>query len=240
VPDKETSEPIACFLAAIEAMEEDLPARPVSIRGVISFADARRMGAGSPVPPGEVDLAIFSPPYPNNIDYTEVYKLEAWFLGLIASKGEFSAQRRRTIRSHGSLTWGDSYAYEDSPMSDDMADLLEPLLSAVPVNGRYERSRRQVISGYADDMFVVLKHLYSALRPGGDLVFAVGNSLHGHDGDRFVIASDLVLASIASMVGFEIRRIEVARYPRRRRTPSEFLRESVVFAQKPAESGGCQ
>ncbi len=49
------------------------------------------------------DLAVFSPPYPNNIDYTEVYKLENWFLRLIDSQATFRAQRLRTVRSHPSV-----------------------------------------------------------------------------------------------------------------------------------------
>jgi DNA modification methylase len=31
----------------------------------------------------DFDLILTSPPYPNNIDYSEVYKLELWLLGFI-------------------------------------------------------------------------------------------------------------------------------------------------------------
>ncbi|HET8679813.1 MAG TPA: hypothetical protein VFM39_06805, partial [bacterium] len=47
-------------------------------------------------------IVLFSPPYLNNIDYTEVYKIESWLLGFLQSREEMLSQRRRTFRSHPS------------------------------------------------------------------------------------------------------------------------------------------
>lgn len=44
---------------------------------------------------GSHDLVFTSPPYPNNIDYTEVYKLELWLLGYVTSAKEFLDLRPR-------------------------------------------------------------------------------------------------------------------------------------------------
>lgn len=49
---------------------------------------------------GTVDLIFTSPPYPNNIDYNEVYKLEMWLLGHVETAASFLALRRMTFRSH--------------------------------------------------------------------------------------------------------------------------------------------
>ena len=117
VPDKQPADAIRTFLNAAERVEADLPRHrlPTSTRGKVLRGDIRDRGLGNV---GPFDLCVFSPPYPNNIDYTEVYKVEAWMLGLIDEQAAFSAQRRRTLRSHGSLRWEENYSYQ-SPRPDD-------------------------------------------------------------------------------------------------------------------------
>jgi hypothetical protein len=111
-------------------------------------------------------------------------------------------------------------------------ELAAPVNAAVP-DDRYAASRHEVVDGYLTDMCRVLVNLRMRLRPGAQLVCVVGNSLHGRNPDQYVIASDLLIAELARRIGFTVTRIEVARYPRRRRAESEFLRESVIFAQAP-------
>src|SRR6266566_3335855 len=50
-----------------------------------------------------IDLTLTSPPYPNNIDYSEVYKLELWLLGFVNDQEEFLQLRRSTFRSHPTI-----------------------------------------------------------------------------------------------------------------------------------------
>ena len=225
VRGKVPEDPHQAFTRRVAVIQEDLAgvaSRPLF--GSVQHGDIRDAQAPS-VP--AVDLVLFSPPYPNNIDYTEVYKLEAWFLGLVRNQQEFSLQRRRTLRSHGSLVWDDVYTYD----SQALTDLLSPLVAAVPAD-RYSRSRLQVIRGYADDMMGVLASCSALVRPGGHVVCVVGNSLHGRGDDAYVVASDLLIAQLAGLVGLEVSSIAVARRPRRRRTTSELMRESVVFLRK--------
>src|SRR4051794_16308479 len=68
---------------------------PVTVRE----GDGRTLlGAG--LGHSSVDLFVTSPPYPNNIDYSEVYKLELWVFGFVKSKSEFLQLRKSTLRSH--------------------------------------------------------------------------------------------------------------------------------------------
>lgn len=53
----------------------------------------------SNVDPG-VDLALFSPPYPNSFDYTDVYNVELWMLGYLDSTQGNRSLREQTLRSH--------------------------------------------------------------------------------------------------------------------------------------------
>lgn len=229
-PEKRPVEPLDHFRRLSQIICDDVPARHNNLDGSVARADIRSIDRAHESP---FDLVLFSPPYPNNIDYTEVYKLEAWMLGLIDSKESFRAQRRQTVRSHGSLDWGDHYSYKNGSEGREIEQLIAPICDSVPT-GRYERSRRQVVEGYVDDMYLVIRAAYDALKPGGALVFAVGNSVHDKDDNSYVIASDLLLARVAELVGFDIVALNVARYPRRRRTSSAFMRESIVYARKPA------
>jgi len=46
------------------------------------------------------DLAVFSPPYPNSFDYTDVYNIELWTLGYLKNSASNRALRRATLCSH--------------------------------------------------------------------------------------------------------------------------------------------
>ncbi|MDP0920002.1 hypothetical protein Q6272_33745, partial [Klebsiella pneumoniae] len=36
----------------------------------------------------QADLIVFSPPYPNSFDYTDIYNVELWVLGYIGSSAD--------------------------------------------------------------------------------------------------------------------------------------------------------
>ena len=183
-----------------------------------------------------IDLALFSPPYPNNIDYTEVYKLENWFLDLIGSSEEFRAQRLRTVRSHPSVVFPELYELSNNGHRAEVTRLLGPLLAAIP-SDRYRHQRRRMIAGYFEDMLATLKGLHQSLSSGGRVVYVVGNPAHGHGANSFVVASDIIMASLAQLVGFVVDEVVVARFPSRRNlssnnAPSAFIRESLVILRK--------
>jgi len=225
---------VAAFLARVEKTEADLPSAGINLSGAVALADARNEAELNDRSI-KADLFIFSPPYPNNIDYTEVYKLEAWLLGLYDDASGFSAQRRNTIRSHASLDFGEQPLSMSRADQEHIDDLLAPLLATVPEAGRYASARRRTIRGYAYDLFQTLKNLGLIAGDDARLVYVVGNSLHGgHDDRPVLIAADVLIARLAERAGFTIEKLAVARYPSRRRSQSKFLRESVVFARRDA------
>jgi DNA modification methylase len=231
VPGKERPEPIAAFLEQAHQVNEDMPAEGVRIRGDVILGDGRTLTPEGP-PENSIDLALFSPPYPNNIDYTEVYKLETWLLAFIEDNEQFAEQRMKTLYSHPSLLRPRTQPDENDGPDDGLPTCVEALLQAVP-DDRYSRARRSMISGYSKDMSQTLAVCHKALRPGGTLVYVVGNSLHGSGSSAFIIAADLIIADLGSSIGFDVESIEIARGLRRRRHNSPFLRESVVCLRKP-------
>lgn len=224
------------FARRIEMAACDLDSVPTfEGRAGVALGDGRRPEQHAATD-DRFDLALFSPPYPNNIDYTEVYKLENWFLDLIGSEDEFRAQRLRTVRSHPSVFFDDNYPLSRNGYAEDIERLLGPLIRAIPTD-QYRHQRRRLVAGYFEDMLRTLKGVYGLLREGGCAVYVVGNSAHGHGETGFVVASDIIMASLAELVGFTVESLRVARFPRRRRLPSEnapteFLRESVVILRR--------
>jgi hypothetical protein len=176
--------------------------------------------------PAEVagDVCLFSPPYPNNIDYTEVYKMEAWLLGLIPDQETFRRERLATVRSHASVLNPD----RDEDVPPELRVLLRPLISSLP-NDRYLASRRQTFLGYFHDMSDTLINLRGRLSKGADVVIVVGNSLHGSTARPLPVAADVLIAEIARYAGFSVRQIALARRPFRRTAASSWIRESVLF-----------
>lgn len=230
-PQKNRARPVKEFLRRAEQVEEDLPLERIRLDGAVHRGDGRSLDRLTRIRP--VDLVIFSPPYPNNIDYSEVYKIESWLLGFVTSKEEFANLRRSTVYSHPSIqrpvlrTASASHAAE-------IRSIVEPILEAVP-DDRYRTGRCLMIEGYAHDMYATLSAARRRLKPDGHLVYIVGNSVHGRGEAGFVIAADLVIAALAELAGLVVESLEIARGLRRRTASSRFLRESVVFCRRPLD-----
>ena len=205
---------------------------------------------------GKFDVVFYSPPYLNNIDYTEVYKIELWMCGFINDAQAFTALRHETMRSHPSIRFRQPVTYlEDAktnPALAQAAQTLEELIGAIPDDDSAHASkhmskerRTALFQGYFDDMYQALKHQKQVLRPGGWIFCVVGNSMHGAkkapgedvSESRVPVASDLIIALLAEAVGLEVQAIEVARLLTRnlkRETPGRHLRrESIVVMRKP-------
>ena len=85
--------------------------------GVVIQGDGRdvEMGQQGERIAGRVALMVYSPPYLNHIDYTEVYKTELSLLGFVRKQDEMLGLRQATMRSHSSVLF---------PGQDDEAKTL--------------------------------------------------------------------------------------------------------------------
>lgn len=231
VPDKNKINVMNEFLKRAEKIASDIdkPCEQSNL-GIVYLGDGRY--PQNVLPKNlRFDLIFFSPPYPNNIDYTEVYKLEAWFLDFINDEISFRNQRLRTLRSHTSLRFTDLlYAGQDG-YRENFNNIINPILDAIPRNKK-ESSRKSLIKGYFDDMLRTLENNKHLLSEDGYLVFVVGNSLHGTRGEYLLIGADLIIARLAEIVGLKVESFTIARHLKRRRLDSRFIRESVVFLKK--------
>jgi hypothetical protein len=189
---------------------------------------------------GSASFSIFSPPYLNCIDYSEIYKLELWLLEMINSPEEFRELRLGTLRSHPSIDFPErGFLNElDSPvveLIDRLSDFIERN-HAQPAIGR-------MVGHYFDDMYRVLVQQAWVLEPGSWMVCVVGNSTFSgrrieneerKEVWRIPLLTDLIIARLAEAVGLEDVQIWTARDLRARNARGAKARESAVVARKPA------
>jgi len=226
-----------------ELMARDVEEVKTSHRNATSvevFCGDGRVPATAGVAEATIDLIITSPPYPNNIDYNEVYKLELWLLGFATTADGFLDLRRQTFRSHPTCRPIDAeprYLDGFTKMVEDgpLADLLGVVSRRVRSMEREGfRGRSKVLLGYAYDTWLTLCSHRLILKPGGRAIYVVGNSLHGGPASRpYLIPTDLIFSRLARVVGLEVERVIVARPLSRRLTGNHFLRDSLVVLRKP-------
>lgn len=118
-----------------------------------------------------VDLAIFSPPYPNSFDYTDIYNLELWMLGYLRTKGENSTLRNQTLRSHVQIKRSFETLRNVSPQLDRAYDAL-----ATARGELWNRHIPEMVSSYFCDMASILVEIHSKLRQDGRIFVAIGSS----------------------------------------------------------------
>lgn len=178
------------------------------------------------------DLVVYSPPYLNNIDYSEVYKLELWLSGHIRTHQQFRELRLGSLRSHPSIKFPDTALVDDLPEDVWARRLRDSLLRSLPDN-RDRTWRVRLVRGYVDDMYQALSTQFTVARPGATVVCVVGNSLHGGKEHPIPIATDLLISALGQTVGLEVALLQVARQLRRRDHSNRLLRESVIFMRRP-------
>lgn len=174
------------------------------------------------------DMIIYSPPYLNNFDYSEVYKLELWLLNFISDYDKWRELRRGTVRSHHSVRFKKTTSLETSSKTKSLYEKINALASSRLLEDRRKTNMPEVIKGYFDDMFSSLQHQYSLLSSGGYLVYNVANSRHGD----LPIATDVILAEIAMAIGFKPLELVVLHNRNGRTSKNHYLRESIVIMRK--------
>jgi DNA modification methylase len=178
-----------------------------------------------------VDLVVTSPPYPNNIDYSEVYKLELWLLGFISDGQKFLELRKQTFRSHPTSDLANiPESFLEEVKKGKLRTALSPLLRRT--REHKEAWRERLVLGYFADLWSALHEQYCCLRKGGTAFVVVGNSLHGASDEPYLIPTDLIAGIVGQCAGFELKQIGIARALKRRLSGNHFLRESVVVLRK--------
>ena len=201
---------------------------------------AARLGSGERAFPVEsVDVAIYSPPYLNFIDYSEVYKLELWLLNHVETPQAFRRLRLGTLRSHPSVRFGERVA--PSPDDHEVVDLYHRLGGWLSEYGARPEAGR-TLRHYFEDMQAVFEEQFRILKPGGSAACVVANSTFSRRTGsgrsraelwRMPVLTDVILAGIAESIGFVDVEVWHARDLRPRNVASGVARESIVVMKRP-------
>jgi len=188
-----------------------------------------------PFKDGSFTALCYSPPYLNNIDYSEVYKLELWLRGDVTNNQQFHSLRGGTFRSHPSIKFRPTSICDQLRGPVWIRRLKDALIAALPTD-KYRRMRQALFSGYIDDMLIALKEQARVSVPGAPIVCVVGNSLHGgKDNPSVPVCTDLLICAAARAVGLTIDHLQIARQLPRRDNRNGWLRESIIVMRTRAK-----
>jgi len=150
----------------------------------------------------EVDVAIFSPPYPNSFDYTDIYNIELWVLGYLNSAQDNLKLRQETLRSHVQCTFEKTLDTVASPTLKRTLKKLEKVRSDL-----WDPRIPEMVAGYFADLASLLHSLRTVVRTGGSSFIVVGDSCYR--GIPVRVAD--ILAEVAEAEGFSVRAPKVVR-----------------------------
>lgn len=151
---------------------------------------------------GPHDLAVFSPPYPNSFDYTDVYNVELWALGYLDSQQASTQLRHSTLRSHVQILRHLGRGTVTSVKLETTIDALREVRPEL-----WNPHIPEMIGAYAEDMAIVLDKLGARLRPRGRVYMVVGDSRYA--GVDVPVAA--ILTEIAPSFGYEVVELEPCR-----------------------------
>ncbi|BBH15052.1 class I SAM-dependent methyltransferase [Chromobacterium haemolyticum] len=149
----------------------------------------------------KADLIIFSPPYPNSFDYTDIYNIELWMLDYLKCSIDNKGLRNNTMRSHVQVNRGYDWPRTASPSLQMIYGELDTAR-----NQLWDRKIPDMITAYFKDLEDILIQCYRLLNQTGKVIIVVGDSKYA---DVLINVAD-VLSEIAHGIGFSrITRTEV-------------------------------
>ena len=151
---------------------------------------------------GPYDLAVFSPPYPNSFDYTDVYNVELWAMGYLDSADANTRLRHSTLRSHVQLIRRFEPGVTQSPTLKRTLDALAGVR-----NKLWSQHIPGMIGAYANDMEIIIRKLAEGIRSRGRIYIVVGDSRYA----GVVVPASAIISEIAQSIGFKLVGLESCR-----------------------------
>jgi hypothetical protein len=157
------------FQAALESAVDD--AWRFSCRRCTSFSlmrgDARRLINTTDA----ADVVLFSPPYPNSFDYTDIYNVELWTLGYLTSPTENRILRASTLRSHVQILRDYSHPDIGSVTLNRTITALQALRSEL-----WNPHLPAMVGAYFADLVTILRACRDRLTSRGVIMVVIGDS----------------------------------------------------------------
>ena len=152
------------------------------------------------------DLAVFSPPYPNSFDYTDVYNIELWMLGYLRHRKDNSVLRLNTLSSHVQINRDFAPPPAGSQQLDDAIGSLNLIAQQL-----WNRNIPLMLGAYFAEMSEIVKLVQALLTPGGIICIVVGDSCYA--GVPIRVAQ--ILAELSATTGVSVDRVLALREMRK-------------------------
>ena len=137
------------------------------------------------------DLVLFSPPYPNSFDYTDVYNVELWMLRYLKSFSKNRSLRKSTLVSHVQVSRDFGLAPQGSKTLVTTMENIEKVKDQL-----WDKRLVAMIGGYFSDMLKIMHACSNKLVSKGQMWMVVGDSKYA--GVHIPVAKILCeLASVA-------------------------------------------
>ena len=179
------------FSASVRRAIEDI--RRFAGRSVTSYEVLRGDSRVTLHDIGPCELAVFSPPYPNSFDYTDVYNVELWVLRYLDNWHDNSVLRSATLSSHVQVSRNHSDPPEGSPTLTEVLDRLDSQRHKL-----WDPRIPAMVRAYFSDLMEVLAHLSRIVVAGGATWIVVGDSRYA--GIQIPVAK--VLGELVGEIGW--------------------------------------
>jgi SAM-dependent methyltransferase len=171
-------------------------------------------------------LAITSPPYLNNLDYTMQTRMELFFLGFVQSMEELKHLRKRMMICDAKATYKDVEDWrrvEEVKSVAGLAQALDEELGDRNWGWDYGLMTRQYFGG----LLRSLEAVRPLLAPGAPFVLIIGESAHA----GILVPVPDITAELGRIAGYEATEVRVLRT--RRSSSHKFgLKESAVVLRR--------
>jgi hypothetical protein len=227
---KQDAPVLAMFEAKIEKMLADVSyagqeGRFVGTRVEVEQGDIRDAGGfGSTLVPAQ--LAVCSPPYLNNLDYTMQTRLELFFLGFIGGMDELKALRKKMMICDAKATYRDVEDWRRVEQIQSVTEIAAQIDEKLEDKGwgwDYGRMTRQYFGG----LLRAMDSISGMLAPEAPLVMILGESAHA----GILVPVPDIAAELGELAGFircEVRELRT----RRSSSHNITLRESAVVLRR--------
>jgi hypothetical protein len=171
-------------------------------------------------------LAICSPPYLNNLDYTMQTRLELFFLGFVQRMDDLKALRKRMMICDAKATYRDIEDWRRVESVQSIAKIAEQIDERLGDKGwgwDYGRMTRQYFGG----LLRAMEATRTMLEPGGTLVMILGESAHA----GVLVPVPNLAAELGELAGYTGADVRVMR-TRRSSSHGFRLDESAVVLRK--------
>lgn len=145
------------------------------------------------------DLAVFSPPYPNSFDYTDVYNVELWALGYLTRKEDNRTLRLSTLSSHVQLERAFAKAPGTSPTLSRTVSKLHSIRDQL-----WSKWLPDMVGAYFADLTMVLQRVAQALHQKASAWLVVGDSRYG----AVHVPTATIVAEMATHLGYSVEHLE--------------------------------